>query len=138
MRPRKHSMMTPKHDQEGIPGAEDEPYVEDGEQHSEGAPAELSIQSESIEYLEERPEDHVEDQPGEQKPDEDQPAADEPAFTTHDEYEDDADGDYEDYGEALEDGRMLLRIQSRKPYRAWSHLVPSKLHCRLKVRTKKI
>ncbi|KAK0240599.1 hypothetical protein EDD85DRAFT_1021827 [Armillaria nabsnona] len=93
-----------EHDQEGIPGAEDEPYVEDGEQHSEEAPAELSIQSESIEYLEERPEDHVEDQPDEQKRDEDQPAADEPAFTTHDEYEDDADGDYEDYGEAPEEG----------------------------------
>ncbi len=54
--------------------------------------------------MEERPEDHVEDQPDEQKRDEDQPAADEPAFTTHDEYEDDADGDYEDYGEAPEDG----------------------------------
>ncbi|PBK77650.1 hypothetical protein ARMSODRAFT_946494 [Armillaria solidipes] len=91
------------HDQEGILGAADEPYVEDGEQHSEEAPAEPSIQSESIEYLEERPEDHVEDQPDEQKRDEDQPAADEPVFTTHDEYENDADGDYEDYGEAPEE-----------------------------------
>ncbi|KAK0197574.1 hypothetical protein F5146DRAFT_52264 [Armillaria mellea] len=103
------------HDQEGIPGAEDEPYVEDGEQHSEEAPAEPSIQSESIEYLEERPEDHVEDQPDEQKHDEDQPAADEPTFTTHDEYEDDADGDYEYYGEAPEEEEDVTADAVQEP-----------------------
>ncbi|KAK0228109.1 hypothetical protein IW262DRAFT_577886 [Armillaria fumosa] len=92
-----------EHDQEGIPGVEDELYVEGGEQHSEEAPAEPSIQSENIEYSEERPEDHAQDQSDEQKRDEDQPAADEPTFTTHDEYEDDADGDYEYYGEAAEE-----------------------------------
>ncbi|KAK0210329.1 hypothetical protein DFS33DRAFT_1378311 [Desarmillaria ectypa] len=88
-------------DQEHAAGAEGEHHVEDGEQHSEEAPAEPSIQSESSEYLEERPEDHTDDQPDESKPDEDQSAADEPAFVAHDEYEEDADGDYEDYGEAL-------------------------------------
>ncbi|KAK0483173.1 hypothetical protein IW261DRAFT_1461894 [Armillaria novae-zelandiae] len=104
-----------EHDQEGIPGVEDEPYVEDSEQRSEEAPTEPLIQSESIEYSEERPEDHAQDQPDEQKRNEDQSAAEEPTFTTHDEYENDADGDYEYYGEAAEEGEDVTTDAVQDP-----------------------
>ena len=65
--------------------------------------------------MEERPEDHVEDKPDEQKHDEDQPATDEPTFTTHDEYEDDADGDYEYYGEAPEEEEDVTADAVQEP-----------------------
>ncbi|KAK0502799.1 hypothetical protein EDD18DRAFT_606925 [Armillaria luteobubalina] len=104
-----------EHDQEGIPGAEGQPYLEDREQHSEAAAAEPSIQPESIEYSEERAEHHAQDQPGEHKRDEDQPVADEPTFTTHDEYEVDADGDYEYYGEAAEEEENIAADAVQEP-----------------------
>ncbi|KAG7452813.1 uncharacterized protein BT62DRAFT_1070532 [Guyanagaster necrorhizus] len=106
-------------DQEHTSGAEGE---EDGEQYLEEAPVEPSVQPESIKELEEQPEDQVDDQHSEQKCDEGQSAADEPAAATHNEYEDDADGDY-DYGAPEEEDfaadsvqETLSRLVTPRPF----------------------